>query len=95
MAHINTYDVGDSPVLTATFRDRDTELKDPTTVVCRVLPPSGTEQNPSPAQVSTGVYEAVITIDEPGVWHYRFEGTGAVEAAGDHKFKVRETQFST
>lgn len=62
------------------------------TVVCRVRKPSGDLVAPAPAvsPVSTGLYKAVVDPDAAGDWWYGFDVTGAVKAAGERKFLVRE-----
>lgn len=37
---------------------------------------------------STGVYHADIPVTEPGLHHFRWEGTGAVVAASEGSFSV-------
>ena len=93
MSTPNTYDVGDRVRLTGSFYDLAEALASPTAVVCRVLSPSGVASTPATANPSTGVYTADVDADEDGYWAYRFEGTGAVVAAGEARFIVSPSLF--
>lgn len=60
------------------FRDRDGALVDPTGVTLTVVDPAGAVQTfttPDFTHPSTGVYETEVTVDAPGYWRYRLEGT--------------------
>lgn len=60
------------------FRDRDGTPVDPTTVALTVTDPAGTTQTYTGAELthpSTGVYEREVTVDSPGFWRFRLEGT--------------------
>ena len=73
--------------VTATFRDIDRNLVDPTVVTARIEDPAGTEtvyiynSGPQIVRVSVGVYYVDVDLTAKGIWYYRFEGTGAVKAA--------------
>lgn len=89
----NTYDIGDLVRLSASFAVNGTPT-DPTTIAVKVKDPSGnidTETNPT--KDDTGDYHHDISADEKGVWYYRWEGTGAAEAAEEAWFTVRASQF--
>jgi hypothetical protein len=88
----NTYDIGDEIVLQGTFEDLTGDVEDPTSVACRVKSPDGTITTLSASKVSTGVYTASFGPSIEGVHWYRFEGTGAVTAAGERSFIVRIQQ---
>jgi hypothetical protein len=62
---------------------------DPTTVVCKVMKPDGTEGLPTASSTVTGLWKATFTAAADGDFYYRFTGSGA--AAGDawRKFVVR------
>lgn len=90
------YDVGQQVRLSFTFRNLAGELADPTTVTVKVQDAAGAETSYSDAvHDSTGRYHKDITITTPGggVWYYRAEGTGALVAAGETSFPVRQTVF--
>lgn len=94
----NVYDVGDLVRVEGEFRNLAGALTDPTAVVCKYQDPSGNETTvtypTSIVKVATGVYYLDISIDEAGTWYYRWNGTGDVQAAGEHEFTVRATEFA-
>lgn len=88
------YDVGDGIYIVATFRDLTGTAADPTSVTFRLKDPTGTVTTPSVLTGSTGVYAAEFTVTRHGTWAYRWEGTGAVQAAEEGKILVRASNFS-
>ena len=96
-----TYDVGDKircSVRFATIAGVDT---DPTAVVFKWLDPSGnaasdTYGDPGSLVVrdSAGNYHRDVSIDEEGQWFYRWEGTGAIQGAGEKSFLIRDSKFT-
>jgi hypothetical protein len=92
----NLYDIGDRPVLTATFKDPESkELVDPDVVVCTVRPPDSTvaeQLTPTVEKVSTGVYRTTLSVDRAGRWWYAFDGAGDNQASQERSFTVREQQ---
>lgn len=93
----NTYDKGDSVRLTATFTV-DSVPTDPTTVTLKVKNPAGvtTTYTYGLAELtksSTGVYYREVTVDDDGMYYYRFEGTGTCIAASEGQLKVRSSEF--
>jgi len=94
---INTYDKSDSVRVQATF-SVDSVNTDPSTITLKVKNPAGTTSTYTYAggtitRSAAGIYYKDITIDDDGMWYYRFEGTGAVVAASEHSFKVRTSEF--
>lgn len=88
------YNIGDKRRLTATFKDIDDVLTDPTVITFIMKEPDGT----STSQVngdsvvvssSTGVWYVDWTITQEGVHNYEFKGTGAVVTAEESSFRVR------
>jgi hypothetical protein len=78
--------VGDVEELTATFTDEDDTLVDPTTVVLRVLDPSGNTDTYTYALAqitrdSLGVFYKDVTLDEAGEWRYTWTSTGTGSGA--------------
>lgn len=71
------------------------ELADPTTVTLYLLDPLGsqTEQTYNPGnivRVSTGVYFYLFQPPSPGLWTYKWQGTGNVVAtSSDTQIFVR------
>lgn len=95
---MNAYDVGDQVRVTATFKDLDGDAVDPTTVTVKYQKPGGsvvTVASESVTNSATGVYFTDLTIDNsPGVWRYRFEGTGALVAAEGGTFYVTASDLA-
>jgi hypothetical protein len=97
MRMANIYDIGDAVRVKATFSVSGTAT-DPTTVTLKVKDPSGTISTYTYAlsevtKETTGIYYKDIMFDEGGMWHYRWEGTGTVQAAGEGLLIVQETKF--
>lgn len=91
---MNRYDIGDRIRLKVEFRAIDSDaLADPTTVTCKVKAPLGGIEDAVTSHVSQGVFIAFIEPDEPGVWTYKFYGTGDVVAAGAKSFVVNRSEF--
>ena len=99
---MTVYDIGDRPVITATFRNAADALTDPTTVTVRVREPDGTETlytSPVASIVnsSTGVWAFTFpaALDAAGDWYVRFRSTAGLLTAGEQKLVVRPTAFTT
>ena len=58
------------------------------TVTLAVTKPDGTVSNPTPTESPTGVYTAVLLLDQAGTWLYKFKATGAATDAEDGYFFV-------
>jgi uncharacterized protein YfaS (alpha-2-macroglobulin family) len=92
---VNDYDRGDTVRLDVEFKDIDAVLTDPTNVTVYVLDPSGNETVYNDAvNDAVGVYHKDVLLDEEGVWHYRWVGTGTLAAAGTGQLRVRKDVFS-
>lgn len=79
---MNTYDIGDAVVLTATFSVA------PTTVTLTLRAPDGTESTPAVSSTG-GTSTATVVTTQAGIYRYRWEGTGAAVAAEEGAFRVR------
>lgn len=85
----------------AAFENDAGAAADPTTVIFKVIPPSGvanivTKTYPTDIEVvkdSTGNYHLDVDATIVGEWEYRYEGTGTVITAGEGKFLVEDTPF--
>lgn len=95
-----TYDIGDRPVATATFRNAADVLTDPSAVTFLVRNPAGLETpyvSPHAAIVNTAVGVWTFTlptpIDSSGNWHVRAKGTAGLITAGEVSFFVRSSAF--
>lgn len=92
---ISSYDVGDLVQLTASFSVGGVAT-DPTSVVCTIISPLSVVTTLATTQDSTGNYHAQfdLTGAVAGIWTYRWEGTGAAQAAEEARFYVRESAFA-
>lgn len=94
-----TYDVGDVVPVTAEFTVGGI-FTDPTTVTLKIRRPSGvidTKVYGVDAGVirdSAGKFRYDIAVDEPGIWHYRWVGTGPAAAAHESRLVVVLSRFS-
>lgn len=92
----SSYDIGDAPTLTATFRDLAGDPTNPTTVTATHRQPDGTETELSPSTSSTGIYTAnTATLTQSGVHTVKFFGVGALVAAEEIRFKVQHSDIGT
>ena len=89
----NTYDIGDVVRWSVAFTDSDGTAVDPTAVTFKYQDPSGTETSIAAVNDAVGAYHYDVTIDEAGVWHGRFEGTGSNVAAAESYVAVRRSEF--
>ena len=94
---VNTYDKGDAVRLKGTFTVSSVNT-DPTTIILKVKDSDGTISTYTYAggtitRSATGIYYKDVTVSNDGLWYYRFEGTGAVIAAGEGSFEVRRSEF--
>lgn len=67
--------VGQTVIIEVDFTDENGTPTNPTTVVLTVRDPSGNTSTPTHTNPATGHYEAVVTLDEAGVWRWRWTGT--------------------
>lgn len=95
------YDRGQSIKLITAFTDANGDAASPTTVVCKVEKPDGTEttytdiSTPAIANPSTGTYTLVIVADQSGMWSYRWTGTtGTTVAVDEQQFHVLGSVFA-
>jgi hypothetical protein len=86
---MSLHDIGDAVRLFIDFKTLAGAAADPTTVTLTVQAPDGTTTTPAHSNPSTGRYEAVVTLDQAGVWVYRWEGTGVIDAAEEGAIGVR------
>lgn len=88
------YDIGDQPTVTATFRDIDEVLTDPSAITIKVREPDGTEtayDQTDATNPSVGVWSFLMPapLDSCGIWTVKFFGTAGLIAAQETSFKVR------
>jgi hypothetical protein len=92
------YDVGDRPVLIATFADEDGVATSVTAGSFKIISPAGTTTTESisdATEVSTGVYEWQIpaAFTTSGRWVLRAAGTAPIETAAELVVRVRDSAF--
>lgn len=98
---INVYDVGDTARVTGLFYDSADALADPGTLTFTFLDPSGnatTYTYGTDAELvksTTGTFYVDLVFDERGMWHYRWEASGARVGAQEGQFKVRPQAVPT
>lgn len=88
------FDIGDEVTVTASFTDKDGGAADPTITTFKVLSPLGVLTFPTVYQTGTGEYYASFVVTRRGIWGFHFQGTGAVQAAGESTVDVRKSRFS-
>jgi hypothetical protein len=95
---MNKYDYGDALQLTGTWTIDDVAT-DPTVITFKVKKPNGDvityiyNTDEEVVKVSTGVYYIILNLNQEGVWHYRWEGTGSAQAASESQFEVKDSAF--
>ena len=93
-----TYDMGDDVTESVEFKAEDI-LTDPTTVRFIYRPPNGEEvallygTDNEILRLAEGQYSIALVPTLPGVWNFRWEGEGAVIAAFEGAFNIRESQI--
>jgi len=94
---IKSYDLGTEIQLSGFFTDVDgVTAKDPDTIVVKVKDPSNnivTYSLPTVQRTALGTYTLNILPTASGPWWYRFEGTGACQAAAEQQFTVKPSHF--
>lgn len=94
----NTYDIGDEIRLTGVFTVSGVAT-DPTVVRCKVRAPGGAVTtslygtDAALVKDATGTYHLDLTLTLTGTYYYRWEGTGAAQAAEETAFNVRPSVF--
>ncbi len=87
---MSSWDVGDAPTLWVEWRNPGGDLTGTITLLT-LRRPDGTTTTPTVTNPSTGRYEAVITVDQPGTWSYRWVTTDVLEAAEEGRLYVRRS----
>lgn len=99
MAARNTYDKADVVRLSLTVTDLNNAAVDPGALVLKYKKPDQTTVtltygvDVALVRDSAGHYHADVTLDQVGVWTYRFEATGANAGADEHELAVRASAF--
>ena len=91
----NQYVIGNIIRLRAAFTDSGHTPVNPTTVTLRIEKPDATEDTPTPTNAGSGVYihdyQPPSVAGSKGIYSYRFEGTGVVQAACEGQFEMVES----
>lgn len=71
---------------------------DPTVARCLVRDPTGstttlTYPNEEFTRRDVGFFEANVTVDKPGVWHFRGEAAGVVDGVSETSITVQDSLF--
>jgi hypothetical protein len=95
---MNIYPVGNAVLLKVVFQEDNVPV-DPTGIKLRLIDPAGTEVDytygaAELTKISAGIYEKQIEANTPGIWKYRFEGTGIIYAAKESQFLVTASVFN-
>lgn len=91
--------VGSVERIQVDIKDDDGTYVDPSTLVFKILSPSGvltTYTYPASIQIvndSDGIYHVNYKVDESGSWTYRWESTGPGEGAIEDTFQVARSSF--
>jgi hypothetical protein len=97
----NSYPTGSNVRFSAEFKDPTTgAYVDPTTVTFKIKSPEtgvittySLPPGPQVVKDSVGHYHADYTIDFPGIWYYRWEGSGAYIGAKEYYVCAMDTEF--
>ena len=79
---VTVFEIGDQPLITATFTNAANALTNPTTVTFITVNPVG-------AEITTVSPNAQITNPSTGVWVYTFPGTTGIQVAGTWVWRVK------
>lgn len=97
---MNSYFVGNVVRVQGNLADLDGTPGDPGGVVVKYRSPAGVITSKTygtdaeVVRVGSGIYQMDVTANLEGIWTYRFESTGARQAATEGRFTVRESQFN-
>lgn len=80
-------DVGDAVILSTQVRNTAGALTD-ATVVLLVTKPDGSTTSPAVSHDGTGLYSASLTVDQAGLWQYKWTASGAVVSVEADQFTV-------
>ena len=104
MPSFNQYEVGDTIVISAVFRDTANNYVDPSGVVYRILSPAGWSAvytfgtDATVVRVSQGQYYCTALIPSAsatsyGRWTYHVAGTGVLKQASQGAWTVQKSPF--
>lgn len=98
-----TFDQSDIARMIGTFtskNDQGQEMPaDPTVVTCQVKTPTNVATiftfgvDAELTKITLGKFKLEIPVPIVGTWTFRWKGTGAVTAADEEKFVVKQSEF--
>jgi len=96
---MTTYDIGDRPVVVASFTDDEGAAADPSAITFSVKDPSnnvatGDQTDASNPSVGTWHWPLPTAVDEAGEWWVRVEATAGLQTAEELSFQVRPSEFA-
>ena len=98
---INCYDIGDTGRVTGLFYDSAAALADPGTLTFTFMDPDGNTTaytygvDGELVKSATGTFYVDIVFDQRGMWHYRWEASGARVGAQEGQFAVKPQNVPT
>lgn len=96
----NVYDVGDLVRISAVFTNKDDEPTNPTVTTFKITDPLGNTTTyvygvgADIVRDSTGHFHVDISVDQVKTWYYRWEGTGALQAAEEARLVGRRSRIA-
>lgn len=94
---MNAHDKGDQVRLSVSFTDANGAAANPSSVTLKYRNPAGavtTIAHGSLVNTPTGTFSYDLTVDQAGVWAYRFEAAGNFIGAEEDEFLVRSSRLS-
>jgi hypothetical protein len=93
-----TFNIGTRPTLTATFRNIDGDLDDPTAILFSLLPPqgaivTGTEANATNPSIGVWEWQLPDPLTLPGTYTVQAMATSGMQVADEICFKVPKSSF--
>ena len=90
------FDIGDDVTIAVDFTDDAGDLATPADYDLIIQKPDGTEVTylkAALANPTVGRVEKVYTIDQSGLWYFRYRSLASPKVVKEGFFRVRETQF--
>lgn len=94
---MKSYPWGHTIKIQVEFRNEAGVLTNPTTTTLKTIDPAGvlvTYAQAALTNPSTGKWNKSVLANKEGIWHWRWEGTGAVDAVDEGSFEMLKTQFA-
>lgn len=97
MSHLDYYDLGQRLLSRVTFLDENDVPGDPTSITFKWKDPDGNITTKiygvglDVVRESEGTYICRFTVNMPGKWAVRWEGTGEIEAPKEKIFMVKKS----